>query len=161
MYIDAIDLPRQATRLFEMQRAAYRVEAELIGDGRIPTLHETLEEMLAAPLQWRAAYETAVDNDPDVVVGAIAWTVDEVLDIDRLFVAPSAARRGAGRALVTAALDAAGPLAVIVSTGRDNLPALMLYESLGFVRDSDVEVLGGLWVTQLRRPPEARCPGDG
>lgn len=128
--------------LLDLQRAAYQVEAEIIGDDRIPPLHETSEELLAQPLTWLAAF----DDDGDLV-GAVAWeeTADEV-DLNRLMVAPRAHRRGVGRALVKEVMARAGERRVVVSTGRDNTPARTLYERLGFTLTGEFEPVPGLWV---------------
>lgn len=128
--------------LLDLQRAAYQVEAEIIGDDRIPPLHETSEELLAQPLTWLAAF----DDDGDLI-GAVAWeeTADEV-DLDRLMVAPRAHRRGVGRALVKEVMARAGERRVVVSTGRDNTPARTLYERLGFTLTGEFEPVPGLWV---------------
>jgi hypothetical protein len=42
--LDLCDQPT-ASELLELQRRAYRVEAELIGSFAIPALHETLAEL--------------------------------------------------------------------------------------------------------------------
>ena len=131
-----------------MQREAYAVEAALIGDDRIPPLHEDLAALRAAPLRW-----TGVVRDGELA-GALAWTDEgDVLDVHRLVVAPSSARRGIGSALVRSVLAAAGPRPTVVATGRDNAPARALYERLGFERTGDREVLPGLWVTGYRHDP--------
>ena len=125
---------------------AYAVEAELIGDDRIPPLREDLEELRAKPLAW------ALATADGAVVGAIAWTnlVTE-LDIDRLMVDEGVARQGIAVELVNTAIAAAGPHTVRVSTGSDNAPALALYRKLGFVRVGEHVVLDGLRITSLRR----------
>ncbi|MGP3956211.1 GNAT family N-acetyltransferase [Nonomuraea sp. 3N208] len=134
--------------LLALQRAAYAIEAELIGDDRIPPLHESLEELRARPLQWLGA----VDEDGRLA-GAVAWeeTGDEV-DVNRLIVHPGALRRGIGRALVKEVLVRAGARRVVVATGRDNAPARRLYEGLGFVLAGEVEVIPGLWIANYARP---------
>jgi GNAT superfamily N-acetyltransferase len=58
--------------------------------------------------------------------------------LNDLFVAASARRAGAARALLTAAADharALGAAGMSLSTALDNAPAQALYESLGWVRD--------------------------
>jgi ribosomal protein S18 acetylase RimI-like enzyme len=60
-----------------------------------------------------------------------------------LFVAPSARRTGAGRALMLAAEEyarEAGVGRMDLSTATDNIPGQTLYESLGWVRDTDYYV---------------------
>ena len=135
-----------AVQLLHVQRAAYRVEAQLLGDDRIPPLHEPLEQLQQADLHWRGA----LDEHDGTLLGAVAWTetAGEV-DIDRLVVDPDAHRQGTGSALVRAVLDRAAGRRTTVTTGRANHPALMLYERQGFSRLGDVEVLPGLWITRL------------
>ena len=132
-----------AGRLLRLQRAAYAQEAALIGDDRIPPLHETLEDLRNASLHWAGAF------DDDGLMGAVAWeeTAEEV-DIARLVVSPDRHRRGVGKALVREVLTLSGDRRTVVSTGRDNAPARRLYERLGFATVGDVEVLPGLWVTR-------------
>ncbi|MEW2376260.1 GNAT family N-acetyltransferase [Micromonospora sp. NPDC047812] len=135
-----------ARSLLAVQHAAYAVEAALIGDDRIPPLHETLADVRAVPLHWLGA------RSGPRLVGAIGWTEDDTtVGIDRLVVDPAAHRRGIGRALVGAVLSHAGNRRVVVATGRDNRPARQLYESLGFGSTGDEEVLPRLWVTHYAR----------
>lgn len=146
-----------ADRLLELQRAAYRVEAELIGDDRIPALHEGLGDLLAADLGWLVCRDGDDDGDGDgdgAVLGTLGWAEEPgAVVVDRLVVDPAAHRRGAGTALVRALLDRARVRPVTVSTGRANAPARALYEGLGFAPVGDEEPVDGLWITRFARPP--------
>jgi ribosomal protein S18 acetylase RimI-like enzyme len=137
-----------ARALLSVQHAAYAVEAALIRDDRIPPLHEDLDGLRDAQLQWIGAFIAGE------LVGAVAWAeqVDE-LDIDRLVVDPRAHRRGIGLALVHELLTRAGNRRTSVATGRDNAPADALYKRLGFLRVDDQEVLPGLWVARYTHLP--------
>ncbi|SFT61073.1 Acetyltransferase (GNAT) domain-containing protein [Geodermatophilus amargosae] len=138
--------PALAARLLEVQHAAYAVEARLIGDDRIPALHEDLAGLTSAGLSWLVA------RDGTAVLGALGWqSTSDGVDVDRLVVDPAYARRGTGRALVAAVLDLAGDRPVTVSTGRDNTPARRLYARAGFREVAEREVLPGLWVVDLAR----------
>ncbi|MCK2212872.1 GNAT family N-acetyltransferase [Actinomadura sp. ATCC 31491] len=138
--------------LLALQRAAYAVEAELIGDDRIPPLHESLDELRAQRLRWMAA--TSDDAGSGRVAGAVAWEEgDGEVDINRLVVHPSAARRGIGRALVQEVLARAGGRRVVVATGRDNVPARRLYEGLGFTLLGESEVIPELWIVNYAYHP--------
>ncbi len=132
-----------ARALLAIQHAAYAREAILIGDDRIPGLHEDVDDLRAAPLLWLTA------RVGQRLVGAVGWTEDgQELDVDRLVVAPDMHRRGVGSSLVATVLRRAGTRRVLVSTGRDNIPARTLYEQLNFVRIDDSEVIPGLWVSR-------------
>jgi ribosomal protein S18 acetylase RimI-like enzyme len=134
-----------AARLLEIQHAAYRVEADLIGYDGIPQLGETVNDLQTQPINWLAAF------DDGTIVGAVGFVPgpDGSCDIDRLVVDPSRTRRGIGRALVEVLLDR--PL-VTVSTGARNEPACALYESLGFHRTGEREVAPGITVVEFARP---------
>lgn len=134
-----------APQLLDLQRKAYAVEAELIGDDRIPPLHETESDLLSSGLKWIACFD-----DDHQIAGAVGYEIaNDVLDLDRLMISPSHHRRGLGTALVIEVMSLAPMTAV--ATGRDNAPARALYESLGFVHQSDFEPVPGLWVSRYWR----------
>lgn len=135
-----------AERVLDVQRRAYRAEADLIGDDRIPPLHETLAALQACGETFLGA---TVDGD---LAGFVSWKLrDGTLDLHRLAVDPPFARRGIGRALVRAAIAATAASHAIVQTGAGNGPAKALYHSEGFVELGDVEVIPGLFVTRFER----------
>ncbi len=137
-----------ARAVLALQRESYAVEAELIGDGRIPQLTETLEELRAAGLEWLGV------SDEDGLTGAVSWLIlpDGTVDIHRLIVSPRAFRRGVATALLDG-LDALYPgRHILVSTGRANVPAVTLYLGRGFVITREREVIPGLWIAELERP---------
>ena len=144
-----LDVLAVASAVLELQRASYALEAELIGDDRIPQLTETLEELRAADLEWLGV------ADGDGLAGAVSWRVldDGTVDIHRLVVSPRALRRGVASALLDA-LDAAYPdRPMVVSTGTANEPALRLYRGRGFRTTAEREVHPGLSITELERRP--------
>lgn len=134
-----------AARVVELQQAAYAIEAELIGFAGIPPLHDTAKDVMGYELVWVGAFAG------DRLVGGLGY-VDDVghRDIDRLFVEPARSRQGIGRALVDSVLDKPE---VRVATGTANLPAIALYQALGFVAGSQREIAPGVTVTEftLRR----------
>lgn len=128
-----------AEQILAVQKSSYAVEARLIGDDRIPLLHESVDELCGAQVHWLVA------RAGDEILGAAAWSGSE---IDRLVVSPHAHRRGIGRALVDMMLESIVGQRVDVATGRDNLPARRLYESFGFVHTENQQVLPGLWLAR-------------
>lgn len=140
--------------LLQLQRAAYAVEAALIGDDRIPPLHEDLEDLRRVPLRWLGAFATDAQ-----LVGALAWSEETgEVDLHRLVVDPATVRRGVGSALVHAGLRHAGGRRTFVATGRANIPARSLYERVGFIPVDDREVVPGLWVTRYVSVPSSDAP---
>lgn len=146
--IEVLDLgdPATAADVLRIQRAAYRVEADLIGFGGIPPLHETLDELIAEPLEWRGI---RIDGR---LAAAVAITgTGRRCDVDRLVVDPAHFRQGLGRRLMQSLLHHES---VTVSTGEANLPAVTLYESLGFRRTGRSEIGPDVWTVQFGRWPE-------
>jgi len=142
-----------AGAVLELQRAAYAVEAGLIGSDGIPALTETLDALRAAGEEWLGIV------DDEGLAGAVSWRAlgDGTIDIHRLVVAPRALRRGVASALLDG-LDGAFPeRSMVVSTGSANEPALALYRRRGFGVVGEREVVPGLFITELaRRRPAAR-----
>ncbi|MFD3616576.1 GNAT family N-acetyltransferase [Streptomyces sp. NPDC058676] len=144
-----LDLADSVTlrQLWELQRAAYAVEAELIGFDGIPPLHETLQEL-------RGCAESFLGVSDEIgLAGAVSWTRlhDGTLDICRLVVHPRAHRRGIATVLLDS-LDVMEPTDVtLVSTGTANQPALALYRSRGFTPTSERGIAPGITVTLLER----------
>lgn len=145
MVLQPIDLTDDtiASRVVDIQRAAYRIEAELIGFEGIPQLHETVDDLRRLDLHWLGSWVNGQ------LVAILAWTLtDGNCGIDRLAVCPQSFRQGHGRALVEFLAD---HRVVSVSTGTANTPARNLYASLGFVPVGVREIAPGITVTELCR----------
>ncbi|MET9406196.1 GNAT family N-acetyltransferase [Streptomyces sp. NPDC002935] len=104
--------------------------------------------MQAQPLRWLGA----LTNDGRIAA-FVAWQLpagEGVLEIDRVCVDPAWFRRGlASRLLAHLLTDLVPSGRVLVSTGADNLPAVALYERLGFSRSGTIEPAPGLRVAQF------------
>jgi GNAT superfamily N-acetyltransferase len=136
-----------ASQLLDLQREAYRVEAELVGSDEIPPLRETLPDL-------QACGETFLGAVADgVLAGAISWKVDgDAIDLHRLVVHPAHFRRGIGIALVRAALATEPSVRrAIVQTGAANAPAIALYLQEGFEPAGEIEPVPGLRVARFTK----------
>lgn len=138
-----------AGELAALQRRAYSVEAALIGDDRIPPLHESADDVAAGELEWKG-----VRRDGRIVAAVAVTGQGRDCDIDRLVVDPDHARQGLGRLLVSAMLHHS---TVTVSTAVANGPARALYESLGFTLTAERDVLPGLTIAEYRRTNRANA----
>ena len=143
--IRPLDLADAATvrALVVLQRAAYAVEAQLLGRDDIPALHETEAELAASG-------ETFLGEERDgEIVGAISYRHGgDTVDIHRLVVHPDAFRQGIAGRLLDALPQAAR---YVVSTGAANGPARVLYERRGFRVVREREVAPGLSIVELER----------
>ncbi|MFD9359563.1 GNAT family N-acetyltransferase [Streptomyces sp. NPDC060031] len=150
--VSPLDLTDDATAaaVHRIGRAAYAVEAELIGFD-IPHLRESLEQMRERPLVWLAAVSAEGE-----IAGYLAWkeAADGSVSVDRLCVDPAWFRRGVGSLLMGHLLSEAFPnRSVTVTTGADNAPAVTLYERLGFIRGADFSPVPGLVMAAFTRHP--------
>ncbi|MET9322178.1 GNAT family N-acetyltransferase [Streptomyces sp. NPDC003038] len=140
-------------------RAAYRVEAELIGFDGIPALRESLADMRARPLRWLGAVSgDGGGGGGGEIAGFVAWAeeADGGVCLDRLCVDPAWFRRGVASLLLRHVLAEVLPdRTVEVTTGCGNAPAVTLYERLGFVRGADFSPVPGLRMASFSRPGPA------
>lgn len=120
--------PDVAAQIRDLQRAAYRVEADLIGFQQIPPLLEEAEDVQRLDVTFLGAL------DGEALLGLIGYRrLGTVVDIDRLAVDPRWFRRGLGRQLLAAVHEREDPERFEVSTGTANVPALALYRTAGYV----------------------------
>ena len=120
--------PGVAGAIVELQQVAYAVEAALIGFADLPPLRERAEDIAASNESFLGA------RADGALVGLIGWEPSAAAClITRLAVHPSHTRRGLGRRLLRAAMEAPPRLELAVETAAPNVPALALYRSEGFV----------------------------
>ena len=147
--IAPLDLGDDATlaSLITLQRAAYAVEAKLIGAPSLPPLRETPEQLRASGESFLGA---RVEGH---LAGAVSWKREgDTVDIHRLVVDPAMFRRGiAGALLDELERREAGAAHWTVGTGAANAPARALYERRGFTASGERIVPGGVrWVRMDR-----------
>lgn len=124
--------PQDWERLIEIHDAARKMELSLSGldDAFVPLKEAAVNEGLFD-------YTLRVALIADKVVGFTAYTGDELA---WLYTDPEQMRKGIGRALVQYVLDHVDTRPLCIEVLQGNLPALSLYESMGF---RTVEVVSG------------------
>lgn len=136
-----------ARRVLEIQRAAYAVEAELVGYDDIPPLHETLAELQARQLVFLGV---SADRTLAGVLGYLRS--GDAVDIDRLAVDPAFSRRGlASKMLRELFVRERDARRFTVSTGYGNEPAINLYRRFEFELVGASEPVAGVRVMHLER----------
>jgi ribosomal protein S18 acetylase RimI-like enzyme len=125
--LDLRDVPTLEA-LVALQRASYRVEADILGARTLPALTEPPRRLRASGESFLGALEGGR------LVGAVSWKrAGGVVDIHRLVVHPDCFRRGIAGALLDALAEReADAERAIVATGAANAPARRLYERHGF-----------------------------
>ena len=146
--------PETLAEIVRVQRASYRVEADLIGFDDLPPLRETPAELAAVPESFLGAFEDGR------LLGAVAFQRHRTwVDIYRLVVDPSAFRRG----IATRLLDALDQLHAdaaytTVATGEQNAPAVALYERRGFHAVGRTAVAPGIRIVRFERRNAGMVP---
>jgi ribosomal protein S18 acetylase RimI-like enzyme len=136
-----------ARRVLQIQRAAYAVEAGLVGFDAIPPLRESLDELQSQPLIFLGV---SCERTLAGVVGYLRH--GDTVDIDRLMVDPAFFRRGlASKLLRELLVRERTARRFTVSTGLGNQPALELYERFGFDVVGGEEPVPGVRIVRLRR----------
>ncbi|ANU14186.1 YqkA [Planococcus halocryophilus Or1] len=134
---------QMAEKIQQIQQAAYRVEAELMGFFGIPQLHETIREI-------QNSTELFIGYSEEQLQGVLSYKVEEgMIDIHRLVVDPAHFRKGIGKKLLSEVLKKYRAYDFKVSTGSANQPAITLYKLFGFQETGVIEVAPGIYCTQL------------
>ncbi len=145
--------PVVAQAIVALQRRAYRAEADLIGFPALPPLRESPADIMASAeiflgITSRGRLVAAISTEPCTDSTAIC----------RLCVAPECTRRGYAAGLVRHVLEEA-PGEVVVSTARDNIPAIALYRKFGFEQERESTSGEGLALVVLRCRGSDRAGG--
>ncbi|WP_223587881.1 GNAT family N-acetyltransferase [Neobacillus bataviensis] len=136
--------------LFNLQRASYLVEAELINFFEIPPLKESMEDLKESGETFFGYFE---DGE---LTGAISYTIDgKEVTICRMVVHPNHFRKGIAQKLLTHVEKNHSDLGIFkVSTGKENSPAKNLYLKNGFQLTGDIEVVPGLFISHFEKRKE-------
>jgi GNAT superfamily N-acetyltransferase len=143
--------PGTAEAVVTLQRASYRIEADLLGARTLPALKESPRKLRRTGERFLGAYEG------ERLVGAVSWKRSgPLVDVHRLVVHPDRFRRGIAGALLDA-LEHTEPDAErsIVATGAANEPARRLYERRGFTPVDEHLAAGSIPIVtyEKRSPP--------
>lgn len=131
--------------ILELQLLAYKVEADIIGFYEIPPLKDTINTLKNC---GEIFYGYFIG---DVIAGIISYkTENSILDIHRVAVHPSFFRMGIAKKLLFFIEEHNnGVSKIIVSTGKDNKPAVELYLKMGYKRIKDIEIENNFYLTSF------------
>ncbi|WP_340539415.1 tRNA (guanosine(37)-N1)-methyltransferase TrmD [Nocardioides sp. GXZ039] len=120
-----------AAELYTLQLACWVTEALVNDDLGIPTLHETLDDVVATIESW----DTYVVRVAGRLVGSVRGRLDDgAWDIGRLMIAPDLRGRGYGRVLLEFIEQAApaGATSYRLLTGKHSTANLRMYRKAGY-----------------------------
>lgn len=133
--------------ILELQKASYRIEAKLIGFYDIPPLKDTIESLKECGEIFYGYYIE------DTLAGIISYKlIDDVLDIHRVAVKPRFFHMGIAGKLINFVEELEDyKNKVVVSTGKENIPAVSLYLKNGYKKTKDIEISKGIYLTQFEK----------
>lgn len=122
-----------AGELLTLQRAAFVTEAQAHDDAYLPSLRQTLHE-LVAELRDPACFAWGTRRSGRLIASVRVLVLGGVAEVGRLVVAPDQQRRGLGRLLMVAAEERLPPEVTTLRlfTGEHSTGPLALYTSLGY-----------------------------
>ncbi|RWZ52356.1 N-acetyltransferase [Halobacillus fulvus] len=138
--------PSTAEKILTLQKKSYEVEAEIIEFNDIPPFQDTLEKIMKSDEQFLGFVEN------QTVYGVLAYKEETTfIDIHRLMVDPDHFQNGIGQALLDDLFSRYPDYTITVQTGKDNMPAVNLYEKNGFEKTQEVEVEPGFSLVMYTR----------
>ncbi len=131
-------------QLLELQRVSYRREEELLGFP-IPRTEDTADDLLASGEVFIGMVQDGI------LLGFVSFAADETaMDIHRVAVDPDYFRQGVASDLLHFLFDAfEGLQRCFVTTGASNMPAIRLYEKIGFQITESFEPIPGLIMVRM------------
>ncbi len=121
-----------ALQIHRLSQSAYQIEAELLGVTEFPPLNKTVFDFLNSTSQFFGC----IKNNDLVAAVEIENTGHLHINIASLVVSPGCFRQGLGRRLVLWTLEHITWKEATVSTAIENIPAIRLYEKIGFQKSS-------------------------
>lgn len=140
-----------AEKVLEVQKLAYRIEADIIGFDQIPPLLETLEELKLSKETYLAFYEG------EQLAGVLSYEVNNepkatVITICKMIVHPEHFKKGIASRLIDhlTRLDL-NASEITVATGSKNVPAIQLYLKLGFKETHEIRIHENLTIKEFNK----------
>ncbi|MCP5047578.1 MAG: GNAT family N-acetyltransferase [bacterium] len=118
----------EAGQIYGLFQASYPIEAELMGVTDFPPLNRGVKDILNSSTRFFGS----VQGNTLVAAIEIDQIEDRKFNIDSLVVSPGCFRQGLGSRLLSWTLEELAWQAVTVSTASANIPAIRLYQKLGF-----------------------------
>ena len=137
-----------AQSIWALFQRAYKVEATLIGARDFPPLRRTVAQVQASQSSFYGLQRNAV------LVGVVETERQgQSLDICSLVVEPAYFGQGCGQALMQYVIAREGDLLVKVQTAVLNVPAVKLYQKMGFSEAARYITDSEMALIQLERRP--------
>jgi len=143
--IKELNQSNDSKAIHTVMQASYKVEADLLGITEFYPLNRSAEEIAESVNSFLGFYQD------DTLVGVCeleavdAYTVM----ISALVVMPSAFRFGIASKLLDYVIEQNSEKTILVSTAKENIPAVSLYQKFGFEIYTELELADGLKIVEL------------
>ena len=142
--IQLIDITNRmnANLVYHLQQFSYLEESILIDYPKLPSLFESIEDLLTSKETFIGYYSE------NALLGVISYVINhEVLEIGRLIIHPNNFRQGFAKTLLKY-IESIEPQTQLlrVNTAQKNLPAIKLYESQGYYLKNIEQLQDGLMI---------------
>lgn len=135
-----------AATILEVQILAYKVEAEYIKNNTIPRLYDTVGDIQNCDETFYGYWIRGH------LAGFISFVNENnVTEIHRLVVSPNHFHKGIASALLQYTFQLHPSSQFIVQTGKENVPAVALYQKHGFIKKQEFTVHDELVLVQLEK----------
>ncbi len=137
--------PAVAQLIHDLQQRSYQLEADILGVTSLPPLNE-------GDVEIQNSEENFIGYvSEEKVYGFASYEqLDEGYLITRLGVDPEHLRKGIGSSMLNY-FEERSMFPLEIMTGKDNIPAVRLYEKHGFEAVAYAEAEEGIWLVKLRR----------
>ncbi|MBK7094829.1 MAG: GNAT family N-acetyltransferase [Saprospiraceae bacterium] len=136
-----------AKQVLDLQMASYIIEAKLIDFYDIPPLKDDVENLRVCDEIFFGYFEAGE------IIGLISLKhINNIIDIHRVAVYPEHFRKGIAQNLLTFIenLDISKQK-IIVSTGKNNFPAVNLYLKNGYEITGETEIAKGIFILNFEK----------
>lgn len=136
-----------AKEVLALQKASYRVEADILNYYEIPPLKDSIHSLKACDEIFYGYYIY------DILAGIISYKIiGNILNIYRVAVHPHFFRMGIGGILLNYIENVEENITrIIVHTGKKNLPGINLYLKNGYQIIKEIEICKGIYLTVLEK----------
>ena len=143
--------PETAAQIHELFQLSYAVEATILGVEDFPPLRRSCHSYANSTNAFIGYYQD------QALAGIIEIEQsEELIDINSLVVHPSHFRQGVAQSLIQHVFNQYGDISYVVETGVLNLPAIKLYEKLGFIEVKQWETDFGIRKILFQRQPSSQ-----
>jgi len=135
-----------AQKIYTLFQASYLVEAKLLEVDYFPPLKRSVHDIMQSDTEFYGFWKA------DEVAGLIEIKQElDCTDIHSLVVHPNYFRQNLGSQLVSFVLKSVDSSTFTVETGLKNIPAIKLYEKLGFEEVGQWDLTSGIRKVKFRK----------